>query len=170
MAVPYLLSGIFPKFWFRRRKRNRFLPKRVSLAVMFSVFGSGSCEEVHYCGKWFLRQWRYGVFSEEVWSSSGRKKQVDFSQRLGKTSRFFFLVVFKSRSAFSKWQRETTLWVFLPDVSKLFTVVSDQAFSILPMIFLSCPSWRRYCRGLRRLHELFLLPGKDQGTITVTKF
>jgi hypothetical protein len=55
-------------------------------------------------------------------------------------------------------------------VSKLFTVVSDQAFSILPMIFLSCPSWRRYCRGLRRLHELFLLPGKDQGTVTVTKF
>ena len=36
--------------------------------------------------------------------------------------------------------------------------------------FLSCPSWRRYCRGLRRLHELFLLPGKDQGTVTVTKF
>ena len=81
-------------------KRNRFLPKRVSSAVIFSIFGSGSCEEVHYCGKWFLRQWRYGIFSEEVWSSSGRKKQVDFSQRLGKTSRFFF-VIFKSRSAFS---------------------------------------------------------------------
>ena len=99
MAVPYLLSGIFPKFWFRRRKRNRFLPKRVSSAVMFSTFGSGSCEEVHYCGKWFLRQWRYGVFSEEVWSSqrkgetcrltskrlilhSGWEKQVDFFSSL----------------------------------------------------------------------------------------
>ncbi len=103
MAVPYLLSGMFFFFFrskFRRWKRNRFLPKRVSSAVMFSIFGSGSCEEVHYCGKWFLRQWRYGVFSEGVWSSSGRKKQVDFSQRLGKTSRFFF-VVFKSRLAFS---------------------------------------------------------------------
>jgi hypothetical protein len=44
-----------------------FLPKRVSSAVIFSIFGSGSHEEVHYCGKYFLRQWRYdGVFPEEV--------------------------------------------------------------------------------------------------------
>ena len=57
---------------------------------MISIFGSGSCEEVHFCGKWFLRQWRYGVFLEEVW----------FSQRKGKTGRFFF-VISKSRSAFS---------------------------------------------------------------------
>ena len=45
----------------------------------------------------FLRQWRYGVFSEEVWSSSGRKKQVDFSQRLRKTSGFFFVISKASR-------------------------------------------------------------------------
>jgi hypothetical protein len=62
----------------------------------------------------------------------------------------FFTAVRKNKSIFLRclqkqvgvfnWQRETSLRVFLPDVSKLFTVVSDQAFSILPMIFLSCPS------------------------------
>ena len=36
-----------------------------------------------------LRQWRYGVFSEEVWSSSGRKKQVDFSSLFPKAGRRF---------------------------------------------------------------------------------
>ncbi len=64
-------------------------------------------------------------------------KEANSSQWLGKTSGFFF-VVFKSRSAFFK--RNILHEFFLPDVSKLFTVVSDQAFSILPMIFLSCPS------------------------------
>lgn len=54
---------------------------------------------------------------------SGRKKQVDF------------FVIFKSRSASSMAKRNILHEFFLPDVSKLFTVVSDQAFSILPMIF-----------------------------------
>ena len=106
MAVPYLLSGIFPKFWFRRRKRNRFLPKRVSSAVMFSIFGSGSCEEVHYCGKWFSCDDGDTAFSQKkFWSSSGRKKQVDFSQRLGKTSRFFFRCLQKQIGVFKMAER-----------------------------------------------------------------
>jgi hypothetical protein len=33
-----------------------------------------------------------------------------------------------------KWQTET-FCIILPDAPKLFIVVSDQAFSILPMIF-----------------------------------
>ncbi len=75
-------------------------------------------------------------FPEEVWSSSGRKKQVDrcsstfkkevedFSQRLGKTG--------------LSGKEKHSLWVFFSQMRrrlKLFTVVSDQAFSILPMIF-----------------------------------
>ena len=39
----------------------------------------------------FLRQWRYGVFSEEVWSSSGRKKQVDFFTAVRKNKSIFLL-------------------------------------------------------------------------------
>ena len=45
-----------------------------------------------------LRQWRYGVFSEEVWSS----------QRKGKTGRFFF-VISKSRSMFSNGKGKHSL-------------------------------------------------------------
>ncbi len=106
-----------------------------------------------------LRQWRYGVFSEEVWSS----------QRKGKTGRFFFSLSSKADRHFIGREKHHYEF-FLPDVSKLFTVVSNQAFSILLMIFLSCPTWRRYCRGLRRLHESFSFLGKDQRTVTVTKF
>ncbi len=122
-------------------------------------------------------------FPEEVWSSSGRKKQVDrfsstfkkevedFSQRLGKTG--WFLSLSSKADWHSQWQRETIFMRFFFQMCrrlKLFTVVSDKAFSILPMIFLSCPSWRRYCRGLRRLPEIFFFLGKDQRTVTVTKF
>ena len=69
---------------------------------------------------------------------------MDFSQRLGKTSGFFFAVAEKNKSIFLhnlqrqvgvlKWQAETFCMI-LPDVPKLFIVVSDQAFSIFPMIF-----------------------------------
>ncbi len=111
---------------------------------------------------------RRRFLSEEVWSSSGRKKQVDFSQRLGKTGRF--LRCLQKQIGILNGKEKHSLWVFLSDVLKLFTVVSEQAFSILPMIFLSYPSWRRYCRGLRQLPELFFFLGKDQRTVTVTKF
>ncbi len=100
-----------------------------------------------------LRQWRYGVFPEEVWSSSGRRKQVEVFT-VAEKNKWIFLRCFQ-RQIGILWQKETSLWVFLPDVLKLFTVVSDRAFSILLMIFLSCPVWIRYCRGLRRLHEFF---------------
>ncbi len=81
------------KFQFRRRKRNRFfLPKRVSSAVMFSTFGSGSCEEVHYCGKQFPRQWRYGVFSAAEKSRQIDVKEANSSQRLGKNKSIFSLI------------------------------------------------------------------------------
>ena len=143
MAVPYLLSGIFPKFWFRRRKRNRFLPKRVSSAVMFSIFGSGSCEEVHYCEKWLFAAVEIRRFLRRslIFSAEGKNRSI-------------FLRYLQKQVDVFKWQRETFFIIF-SDVPKLFIVVSDQAFSILLMIFLSCPSWRRYCRGLRRLHEFF---------------
>ncbi len=78
---------------------------------MFSISGSGSCEEVHYCGKYFLRQWRYGgVFLKEVWSSSGGKKQVDFSQRLGKTGRFFRCL--QKQIGILNGKEKLSLWVF----------------------------------------------------------
>jgi hypothetical protein len=53
MAEPYLLSGIFLSKVGSgdENKEKLFLPKRVSSAVMFLIFISGSCEEVHYCGK-----------------------------------------------------------------------------------------------------------------------
>ncbi len=152
---------------------------------MFSIFGSGSCEEVHYCGKYFLRQWRYGgVFPEEVliFQQQGRTENlfVDIQKRswrffftAARKNRLIFFVVFKSRSAFSVAKRNILHEFFfqMGRGLKLFIVISDQAFSILPMIFfLSCPSWRRYCRGLRRLPELFSFLGKDQRTVTVTKF
>jgi len=57
---------------------------------------------------------------------SGREKQVDFSSLSPKAGRCFQMA------------KGSILYNFF-DVSKLFTVVSDQAFSILPMIFLSCP-------------------------------
>jgi len=45
-------------------------------------------------------------FSEEVWSSSGRKKQaVFFLQRLGKTSRFFFRCLQKRIGVFKMAER-----------------------------------------------------------------
>ena len=53
------------------------------------------------------------AFSQKkFWSSSGRKKQVDFSQRLGKTSRFFFRYLQKQVGVF-KWQGETFFIIFL---------------------------------------------------------
>ncbi len=130
MAVPYLLRGIFfSKFWFRRRKRNRFSPKRVSSAVMF--FQSSVLEvakkyiiaKSSFCGSGDT------AFSQKKFDLlSSREKQVDFSSLSPKAGRCFQMA------------KGSIPYNFFSDVSKLFTVVSDQAFSILPMIFLSCPS------------------------------
>jgi hypothetical protein len=68
--------------------------------------------------------------------SSTFKKEVDFSQRLGETGRFF--VIFKA-DRHSQRQRKGFFFQMSRKL-KLYVVVSDQAFSILPMIFLSCPS------------------------------
>ncbi len=85
--MPYLLSGIFPKFWFRRRKRNRFLPKRVSSAVMFSIWKlrrSTLLREVVVCGSGDT------AFSQKKFDLlSGREKQVDFSSLSPKAGRCF---------------------------------------------------------------------------------
>jgi len=59
---------------------------------------------------------------------SGREKQVDFSSLSPKAGRCFQMA------------KGNILYNFFFDVPKLFIVVSDQAFSILLMIFLSCPS------------------------------
>ena len=75
-------------------------------------------------------------------------------------NKLIFFVIFEV-DWHSQRQRKTFFIGFFFQVSrklKLFVVVSDQAFSILLMIFLSCPSWRRYCRGLRRLPESLLPP------------
>jgi len=67
MAVPYLLSGIFPKFWFRRRKRNRFF-----LFTKEGVFG---------CDVFDLRFWklrRSTLLREVVVCGSG---DTAFSQK-----------------------------------------------------------------------------------------
>ncbi len=92
MAVPYLLSGMFFLLY------EVLVPatKKESIFTKEGVFG---------CDVFNLRFWklRRSTLLREVVSaaveirrflrkkfSSGRKKQVDFSQRLGKTSRFFF--------------------------------------------------------------------------------
>ncbi len=69
-------------------------------------------------------------FPEEVWSSSGRKKQVDrcsstfkkkvegFSQRLGKTGQFFRC--FQKQIGILNGKEKHSSWVFLfPDASKV---------------------------------------------------
>ena len=164
------LVGCFFLFFrskFRRWKRNRFLPKRVSSAVMFSIFGSGSCEEVHYCGKWFLRQWRYGVFSEEVWSSSGRKKQVDFSQRLGKTSRFFRCLQ-KQIGVFKMAERN----IIMSFSSRCVEVVHRRLWSgiLNPPDDFSQLSFLKTLLSRTEAASRILFLGKDQGSVTVTKF
>ncbi len=113
------------------------------------------------------------------YSVASSQKKFDLTAA-GK-SRLIILSTFKKRSWFftaarkNKWifdvifeldrhsqrQRKTFFMGFFFQMTrelKLLVVVSDQAFSILPMIFLSCPSWRRYCRGLRRLPESLLPP------------
>jgi len=95
---------------------------------MFSIFGSGSCEEVHYCRKYLFAAveiWRF--FRRSFNLLSGREKQVDFSSLSPKAGRCFQMA------------KGNILYNFFSDVPKLFIVVSDQAFSILLMIFLSCP-------------------------------
>ncbi len=122
--------------------------KKESIFTKEGVFG---------CDVFNLRFWklRRSTLLREVVSAAVEirrffRRSLIF-QRQEKASGFFtavrknksiFFVVFKSRSAFSKKNgKERHHYEFsLPDVSKLFTVVSDQAFSILPMIFLSCPS------------------------------
>ena len=63
--------------------------------------------------------------------SSSIGKLVHFNRELGETGRR--LKVINARPDV----RKVLMMMGMP---KLFTVVSDQAFSILPMIFLSCPS------------------------------
>ena len=66
-----------------------------------------------------------------------------------------------------KWQTET-FFIILPDVPKLFIVVSDEAFSILPMIFQLSSLKTLLSRTEAASRILFL--GKDQGAVTVTEF
>jgi hypothetical protein len=120
-----------------------------------------------------LRQWRYGVFSEEVliFSAEGRNMQVDVkeanpSQRLGKNKWIFLRFLQKQVDVF-KWQTET-FFIILPDVPKLFIVVSDQVFSILPMIFQL--SLLKTLLSRTEVASRILFLGKDQGAVTVTKF
>ncbi len=93
-------------------------------------------------------------------------KEANPSQRLGKTSRFFFIISKKRVDVF-KWQTET-FCIILPDALKLFVVVSDQAFSILPMIFQLSSLKTLLSRTEAASRILFL--GKDPVTVTVTKF
>ena len=105
-----------------------------------------------------LRQWRYGVFSEEVWSSqrkgetcrltskrlilhSGWEKQVDFSSLSSKAGRRFQMA---KRNILYKF-----FFQMCQSCSSSFLIRHSQS----SWWFLSCPTWRRYCRGLRRLHE-----------------
>jgi hypothetical protein len=106
-----------------------------------------------------------------IFSAEGRNMQVDVkeanpSQRLGKTSGFFFVFLQKQVDVF-KWQTETFFIIF-PDVPKLFIVVSDQAFSILPMIF-QLSSLKTLLSRTEAASRI-LLTGKDQGAVTVTEF
>ena len=129
MAVPYLLSGIFPKFWFRRRKRNRFFTKEgvfgcdvfqssvLEVAKKYIIVGNGFCGS----GDTAFSQKKFDLLS-------GREKQVDFFSLSPKADRCFQMANGNILYNFSSL-----------DVPKLFIVISDQAFSILLMIFLSCP-------------------------------
>jgi hypothetical protein len=86
---------------------------------------------------------------------SGWEKQVDFSSLSPKRVDVF------------KWQTET-FCIILPDAPKLFIVVSDQAFSILPMIF-QLSSLKTLLSRTEAASRILLL-GKDQGAVTVTEF
>jgi len=80
-------------------------------------------QEVVFCGSGDT------AFSQKKFDLlSGREKQVDFSSLSPKAGRCFQMA------------KGNILYNFFSDVPKLFIVVSDQAFSILLMIFLSCPS------------------------------
>ena len=91
-------------------------------------------------------------------------KEANPSQRLGKTSRFFLHYLQKQVDVF----KTETFFIILPDVPKLFIVVSDQAFSILPMIFQLSSLKTLLSRTEAASQILFL--GKDPGSVTVTKF
>ncbi len=114
-------------FHFWKQRRSTLLWRVVFTAVGIS--------------RWIL--WCRFFFSKRSW----------FLQRQRKTSRFWCYLVIFEIDRHSQQQRKTVFVVLFFQRNrklKLFFVVSDQAFSILPMIFLSCPSWRCYCRGLRR--------------------
>ena len=159
MAVPYLLSGIFPKSWFRRRKRNRFFTKE-------GVFGC----DVFDLRFWKLRRstllWKVvfccsgdTAFSQKKFDLlSGREKQVDFSSLFPKAGRCFQMA------------KGNILYNFFSDVPKLFIVVSDQAFSILLMIFFSQLSFLKTLLSRTEAASQILFLGKDSVTVTVTKF
>jgi hypothetical protein len=86
---------------------------------------------------------------------SGWEKQVDFSSFFPKAGRRVQMA-------------NGNILIILPDVPKLFIVVSDQAFSILPMIF-QLSSLKTLLSRTEAASRILLL-GKDQGTVTVTKF
>jgi hypothetical protein len=65
MAVPYLLSGIFPKSWFRRRKKESIFTKE-------GVFG---CDVFNL---WFWKLRRSTLLREVVVCGSG---DTAFSQK-----------------------------------------------------------------------------------------
>ena len=88
---------------------------------------------------------------------SGREKQVDFSSLSPKADRCFQMA------------NGNILYNFFSDVPKLFIVVSDQAFSILLMIF-SQLSFLKTLLSRTEAASRILFLGKDPVTVTVTKF
>ena len=137
--------------------------KKESIFTKEGVFG---------CDVFNLRFWklrRSTLLRKVVSCGSG---DTAFSQKkfdlpaVGK-SRWIFLRYFQKQVDVFKWQTET-FCIILPDAPKLFIVVSDQAFSILPMIFQLSSLKTLLSRTEAASRILFL--GKDQGAVTVTKF
>jgi hypothetical protein len=96
-----------------------------------------------------------------------QEKAGGFFTAVRKNKWIFFFVISKKQVDVFKWQTET-FCIILPDAPKLFIVVSDQAFSILPMIFQLSSLKTLLSRTEAASRILFL--GKDQGAVTVTEF
>ncbi len=122
-------------------------------------------------------------FQKKFWSSSGREKQVDrfsstfkkevedFSQRLGKTGQFFGCLQ-KLISILSGKEKHSS-WVFFSDESNgrsclsLSLIRHSQSsrwfFSVVLLEDVIVEDWGSF-------QKVFFFLGKDQRTVTVTKF
>ncbi len=138
--------------------------KKESILIKEGVFG---CDGFNLH---FWKQRRSTLLWRVVFTAVG-KKQVDsfwrrspkrscFSQRKEKQVDFWWH--FRKIGFHNVKEKQIDSWVSSSRwIGVGSFIVFDRTFSILPMIFFSCPSWRRYCQGLRHFPRS-LLPSWDR--------